>query len=418
MIKVQDKKNKSKHKRKNKKSAYETVLGALNLIGLLCGVSNFNLFILFITVFVELGIYLSERKKYTKKLNRLFRKKGNRVFLLDIIEFVSGTVGIFNESVDLESAEERKEEYKREKREWVRNCNKKESEIRKDIKHLNKRFAIVFLVIVFVTMINFRQPICSMAIEVLSFVRDSEESIRPVEGTKPQTDTENASEQTIQFNMHFYLDDLNEIKDIEYEDDKKYFFTGERNDIKFTENVKKHLEHILSLDYPDTYNGCLTIIEENYISKAAEKEEDFDKSIEAVQRYAAEQNYFMWKEFLKHSSDFNNEVIVPRLKLVEAGKCNAVIAFLIANDYQLLADEHKRQGGNYNTVLYYYIKSIIWTEKALSYCSEKKEQYFSYLKSRYRDIKDTEIFCEKCYEYWNFAKKVYDAMEIENYFSE
>lgn len=67
------------------------------------------------------------------------------------------------------------------------------------------------------------------------------------------------------------------------------------------------------------------------------------------------------------------------------------LAWLLTNEYQEYGDHYYKENGHFETVEYYYGKSIIWAEEALKFESVTDDQVktlLSYISYRYHDIAD------------------------------
>lgn len=211
--------------------------------------------------------------------------------------------------------------------------------------------------------------------------------------------------------MTFYLDDPT-LEWIPTPEMEAAVFYVDQDDIDIQMIVKQHMRDILDKNLQDTYNGCLSPVEEQMAAEASRQETIFDDSRDRVKHYAAENNYAEWRRELRHSADLD-AIMGNRYKLWDAGKCNGTIALLIANNCQDYALEYQKQGKSGYTILSYYIESIKWSELALSYEGTDKEKIFNYIKARYWDIATCQAIPEG---YRNIARAIYLEMgEYEDY---
>ena len=165
------------------------------------------------------------------------------------------------------------------------------------------------------------------------------------------------------------------------------FFYIRDEDFDHRKTVQEHMRCIMRQDNEDTFTYAASISEQRSSAVASMKEELFRDSIKNVKHYAAEGNSIKWRETLMHSSELE-DIIEMRLALWNSNRRNSDIAFLLANNYQEYALEYQHQERSADTVLYYYVESIIWSERALSYEQADKGKIFKYIKGRYKDIAD------------------------------
>lgn len=214
--------------------------------------------------------------------------------------------------------------------------------------------------------------------------------------------------------MTFYLDDFT-LKWIPTPEMEATVFYVEPDSLDINSTVTSHVEYYLNLNLEDTYNGQITPEEESLAMGASAREDIFDDSRKKVKEYAAENKYEEWRDEMMHSS-YLDDIISDRLKIWNEGKENGTMASLLANNYQDYALEYQNQGGNGYTILSYYMESIIWSERALSYEDAVKKEIFNYIKARYWDIVTCQDIPEK---YRNEADAIYQEMgEYEDYIEE
>lgn len=184
----------------------------------------------------------------------------------------------------------------------------------------------------------------------------------------------------------FILDDPNRLEAV---DESVFYITDAKAD-NVKEEVEKHLQSIYNEKRSDTLQNA-TPIEKNLINDITDIDNEFDHDIEKAKEYKRKKHYMSWEDTVPHSNILEYDVIEPRKKFWNEGKYNYELAFLLANDNQLLAKEYMAQNGNPETVIAYYAKAIRWTERALSFrnlSEEDKKTFLSYLKARYKDISD------------------------------
>ena len=229
------------------------------------------------------------------------------------------------------------------------------------------------------------------------------------EGSDKSNDLESSG--VIVYGMTFYLDEPAQELVPTPEMEAAVFYV-EVDDININDIVKQFIQNLMDKNLKDTYNGCLSQGEERLADGAAKHETFFDESRENVKYFAAEDNYEEWKKELMHSA-YLDDIIEDRLELWDSGKCNGTIASLLANNYQDYALEYQNQGKSGYTILFYYMKTIIWSELALSYEGADREKIFNYIKERYWDI----VTCQAIpKEYQNKAKAIYLEMgKYEDY---
>lgn len=236
------------------------------------------------------------------------------------------------------------------------------------------------------------KPISSWALEIMNQNNEVTEDDIPFEGnnTDPLIDggikSDGEENNIIIPGMSFYLDETACEKFITLEQKNAVFYVNVE-DSNSDQVVQEHIRAIINQNFEDSFTYMASISERNSAAAASEKEAIFYNSITNVKRYAAENNYIRWKEELRHSSELD-EIIAIRLALWDSDRRNSYIAFMLANNYQAYALEYRSQRESSNTTLYYYVESILWSEKALAFEWADKEKIFTYIKGRYKDIAD------------------------------
>lgn len=240
--------------------------------------------------------------------------------------------------------------------------------------------------------------------------KDKEKAKESKDNEREIKENENKKQTEIDMNVEFWLDNADEEKCLESRDNEQ-FFVVDSEDADFSSKVYAHIKTLLHTKKKDTYNTGLEPFEEADINDASSKENEFKDAVEMAKEIRLEGNYEKWKEALPCSTTLEQDIMLPRIRLAETGKCNANLAFLIANNYQQIALEYQRQGKDDGKSAYFYVKSVIWISHALEYDSVEKESYFRYLKARYRDLKEYGELPKAYQKYQDFASKIYDEMK-------
>lgn len=159
-------------------------------------------------------------------------------------------------------------------------------------------------------------------------------------------------------------------------------------------------------------------IEKGVVADAAAAETVFRANQDRAMQYALSGNYDGWKYTIPNSTQLDD--IIKQREAFWEEKCNGDLCFLLANDFKTYADEYLLQGGQIETVLYYFVMSIIWTERGLSYQDitvQARETYESFWKARYKDISDylLQQRAETQYSEWyqriqKSAERIYQGM--------
>lgn len=187
------------------------------------------------------------------------------------------------------------------------------------------------------------------------------------------------------------------------EEEKAIFYIISDKEIS-SDSVKNHLKQILDLNIKNGLEDESEIVKD-ISATASAKGDIFYTKIDEAARYKNIGDMESWKVTVPDSGFLEKEVMQPREKLWEERKSNQEICFGLANNNKCLADEYMRQKGNYETVIYYFGQSILWTERGLAYedlTDRNKKIYYNFLKARYKDIGD---YIEKNYDNMNDKEK-------------
>lgn len=195
-------------------------------------------------------------------------------------------------------------------------------------------------------------------------------------------------------NKTFILNDPERLKVAPKEDEKRVFYvTMDQGELE--EEVERHINNIYNQKKRSSF--LENSLEKN-IAAGIQKEEDiFLHNIEKAINYRVQGNYEVWKSVIPNSSTLENIMnnrellLTPLEEDMSDTEFDGVLCIRLANNYQLLADEYKRQGGKPETVVYYYVESIKRIEDGLAYEDIPrgyKGTYYNYLKARYKDVAD------------------------------
>lgn len=235
------------------------------------------------------------------------------------------------------------------------------------------------------------------------------------------------SQETISYDdvakISFCLDEVS-VPSLEKQDAKRIFYVLYQNEENVVNDVKTHVE---GLSTGDRTSGTwkLTEAEKAVISSASTDEIIFKEKVEEAKSYKERRQMKDWQNTVPDASDYKNEVINKRISIIKSEKADGEICFLVANDYQYFGDEYKNQDKGYEAVIYYWGQCIIYTEEALMYTDiseELRDDYYNYLKARYKDIADyieqvwnqIEEGDKEMYGEWrDAARKIYEEMPEE-----
>lgn len=192
--------------------------------------------------------------------------------------------------------------------------------------------------------------------------------------------------------INFILDDPDRLEILSDEMIEEVFYVSCISPEKNSEEVKSHMESIWEGKREDT-SGNASEIEKRVIDEASDAETIFEKDIERAAECRSRNDLEGWRNHVPHSSYLENNIMDVRGQFwnLEEPIFGSSLAFMMGNSYQKMADEYKLQNGRPETVIYNWVKSIMWTTLGLSYenLTEKdKKEYYNYLKSRYKDIYD------------------------------
>ena len=186
------------------------------------------------------------------------------------------------------------------------------------------------------------------------------------------------------------------------EDEKDIFYiTDVNSEMKYEEQVKEHVEKIYEEKKVNTFiKGSLA---SEIASKAQTKEDVFLDDRNKALDYKQKDDINGWRYTVPNSNALEN--IMQERELLwkpeqEDMEFDGSLCFRLANNNQLMADEYMHQNGKPETVIYYYAKSITWTEHGLAYrdiADKDRELYYNYLKSRYKDIYDYIKKNQRCF---------------------
>lgn len=192
--------------------------------------------------------------------------------------------------------------------------------------------------------------------------------------------------------IHFILDEPGRLKTLTDEMIKDVFYVSYVSPEKNGEEVSGHIDGIFGEKREDT-SGNASIIEQGVIDEASKQEAIFKNDMQRAAECKSRNDEGGWQDYIPHSNDLENKIMNEREQFwnLEEPIFSSTLAFMMANSNQLLADEYKLQGGRPETVIFYWVESITWTERGLSYGNlfqEDKDEYYPYLKARYKDIYD------------------------------
>lgn len=216
----------------------------------------------------------------------------------------------------------------------------------------------------------------------------------------------------------FILSDPDRLKVLSNEDEERAFYVTmdqEKPDVE----VNEHISSIYNQKKRSTF--LEKSIEERFNAKVQKDEDVFLNAIDEAKIYRTQENYVAWKNVIPNSNvlesimEDRELLLTPLDEDIEDMEFDGVLCIRLANNNQLLADEYRRQGGKSETVVYYYVEAIKWTEEGLAYediPQEYKTEYYSYLKARYKDIAD---YIENNLERFGVEKEKYrQLMEKAN----
>lgn len=189
----------------------------------------------------------------------------------------------------------------------------------------------------------------------------------------------------------FILSEPDRLEVLSDTDEERVFYVS-LDESKLSKEVKEHIDGIRNQKKSSTV--LKNSAEEKLIAKVQEEENIFLNKVEEAKNYRTQENYEGWKSVIPNSNILENIMGDRKIFLMpldEDMEFDGVLCIRLANNNQLLADEYKLQDGKPETVVYYYVEAIKYTEEGLAYedlPQEYKTQYFRYLKARYKDIAD------------------------------
>lgn len=226
--------------------------------------------------------------------------------------------------------------------------------------------------------------------------KENKELLEKVTGengeTTDDTDQNGAESKGEIPDIHFILDEPGRLKTLTDEMIKDVFYVSNVSPEKNGEEVSGHIDGIFGEKREDT-SGNASIIEQGVIDEASKQEAIFKNDMQRAAECKSRNDEGGWQDYIPHSNDLENKIMNEREQFwnLEEPIFGSTLAFMMANSNQLLADEYKLQGGRPETVIFYWVESITWTERGLSYGNlfqEDKDEYYPYLKARYKDIYD------------------------------
>lgn len=192
-------------------------------------------------------------------------------------------------------------------------------------------------------------------------------------------------------NKTFILNDPDRLEVLSDADVERVFYVSTDED-KHKIEVKEHLESVYNQKRRKTIKENSS--EERLAAKAQSEEDVFLNKREEAESFRTQENYEGWKNVIPNSNTLESimgdwEFLLTPLD--EDVKGNGVWCIRLANENQLFADEYRLQGGKPQTVVFYQVETIKWTEDGLAYEDLPKgyrSKYTRYLKARYKDIAD------------------------------
>lgn len=193
-------------------------------------------------------------------------------------------------------------------------------------------------------------------------------------------------------NKTFILNDPERLIVLSKGDENKVFYITNVNETEIEEEVTIHVKDIFSKKKNSTV--ATNSVEEYIIFKVQEDEDVFLQDIENASYFKSIENYEAWVNTIPHSDKLEtimNDREWLWMSQNEDMMFSGTVWFRLANSNQLLSKEYMLQGGAPETVIYYYVQSIIWVERGLAYedlPEGYQDKYYNYIKARYRDIGD------------------------------
>lgn len=245
--------------------------------------------------------------------------------------------------------------------------------------------------------------------------RELEDMLQTLLQTISQSEVTVSYEEIV--NISFCLNE-SVIPSLEEQDTEKIFY------VLYQDGGDVVVNHVDNLWAGDKTSGTwkLTKEEEGDIALASIKENFFTEKVEEAKAYKEKRKIDEWQDTVPDVCDYKTNVMEDRISIIDDGKADGEICFLVANNHQYIGNEYKSQNKEYEAVIYYWGKSIIYTEEGLMYgdlSEEQRNTYYRYLKARYKDIADyigqvwnqIEEGDKEMYEEWrDAARRIYEEM--------
>ncbi|GEM_PF-6211295 len=171
------------------------------------------------------------------------------------------------------------------------------------------------------------------------------------------------------------------------------FLTDPNRHLIMSENEESELfflEGEYSIDYTIGLESAIDSIS-NYINDLRLNSEDSNFDDEAPPNVQRQIAYASELEIDMSNSEQLDEVIDIRQLVWDSGYRKPSIAWTSANNMQYYAQQYLEIDGNYDTIKYYYYRSIAWCWDALRFKEMNKKTIkvtIRYIKMRYHDIMD------------------------------
>ncbi len=232
------------------------------------------------------------------------------------------------------------------------------------------------------------------------------ENTVPLENLNKAKENRTSSNEEVP-NICFYLLDGICSVYLDPEEEKKIFYLEEAIDAET--QVREHVTSLLVKNQEDSFSKEASSIENAAIEQASNDEAEFKMDINEAEECIKIGDFDRWNNCVRDANDLV-EIIDTRIKVVEAGRGNRQLCFMVANDYQILAYECIRQNKDATMILNFYMKAIDWAEKALTYdvSPDVKQDIYNYIIGRYQDIMNCVSISEDIRVQ---AETIHDAME-------
>lgn len=190
----------------------------------------------------------------------------------------------------------------------------------------------------------------------------------------------------------FILIDPNKLIIISNEDEKDIFYISDTDKDTVVAEVEAHNAEIFAQNKRSTVVSGSDV---KYIAENAQGlEDDFLAKINSARAFKNQGKYEDWLNELPSSDDLD-QIIEGRERLWRPQEENMEFdgnwCIRLANNMQLYAEEYMLQGGRPETVVYFEVQAIKWTERGLAYEDlpvDNYDKYYKYIKARYKDISD------------------------------